>query len=297
MKKAVLTFVHKDSYLLNIQIQQFLYNSPETDIYIHLDKKSEKMRGEIINHDRVFFIKNNVSVTWGDDSMMQALFNSWDEIISLNKSYDYFIMCTGQDLLIKPNLDEFLLQNSDKIWLDTKEGDKWCRMFITRKFPRCICRDLSVVSKAHPLRIFRGVFYRLMKLNLIPKRYLQFDIKNIVFYYSFNWSVIPFYVVKDLYKYINQTSGYRDAYKNTFLPEDRFLGTLIMNSKYAKNVVWSDNEWSKTMTYHTPIEVHPKVFTMEDICEIDKSDCFFARKFDSNIDINVINYYKSKIIK
>ena len=55
MKKAVLTFVHKDSYLLNIQIQQFLYNSPETDIYIHLDKKSEKMRGEIINHDRVFF--------------------------------------------------------------------------------------------------------------------------------------------------------------------------------------------------------------------------------------------------
>ena len=94
-----------------------------------------------------------------------------------------------------------------------------------------------------------------------------------------------------------ETEGLKQLYTDTFLPEDAFLATMVLNTKYADQVQWINENKTVTQTYHSPIHIHPKVFTMEDIAEIEESNCFFARKFDSKIDSDVIDYFKNKIIK
>lgn len=297
MRKAVLCFAHKDACLLNTLLEQFICNNQDTDIYIHLDKKSEYLKTEIVENARVIFIKDNVSITWGDDTMMRALFNSWNQIFNSGKTYDYFIMCTGQDLLVKEDLDKFLLENNGKIWLDTTLKDDWGKRLISRTFPRFICCDVSSKHKLHPLRVYRSLYCRLVHNGIMPKRKMNYNIDHMKFYYSFNWSMMPYEVFIYCYNFLTSNPGFKELFLNTILPEDRFLGTIIMNSQYSKDVVWDNDEsWSRTQTYHSPFVIHPKVLTMGDIEEIEASNCYFARKFDSSVDLDVIKYFKNKVL-
>ena len=294
MRKAVLCFVHKDPDLINTQIRQFL-SVGNTDIYIHLDSKAVGMKVNIIEDPHVFYISNSISITWGDDSMMRALFNSWKEIFLAGKNYDYFIMTTGQDLIVKNNLDAFLLNNNGKIWIDSCEQDSWRRRVLSYKFPKMFCKDLSK-NKYIFTRIFRSLYFRTLSLGLAPKRKLSFDISQIKFYYSFNWSLMPFSVFQYCVKYLEANPSFKEIFLNTILPEDSFLGTLIMNSPYRKDVVLSHGNHCVTQTFHYPFTVHPKILTVDDIPQIESSDCYFARKFDSKIDQTVIQYFKNKVI-
>lgn len=297
MKIAVLCFVHKDPYLVNTLVEQFLSVNKETDVYIHLDKKSESIKHEIVSNPHVFFIKKNVSVTWGNDTMMKAMIFSLDEIFALNRDYDSFIICTGQDLIVRKGLDEFLEKNRDNIYLDAKDGkDNYYRKILSHRFPRFLCKDIYHHAWYHPLRLIMAFYHRLIKYNLLPSRNTGFNVNSIKFYYSFNWSIMPYYVIKDCFHSFNENIGLKQLYFDTFLPEDAFLATIVMNSKYAGQVQWASGNKTYTQTFHSPIHIHPKVFTVDDINEISESNCFFARKFDSLIDREVINYYKKIIL-
>lgn len=298
MKIAVLCFAHKDSYLLNTLFAQLLSLNDTTDIYVHLDKKSEKLKSEIIESDHVRYIKNNVSVTWGDDSMMRSFINSMNEINEQKISYDHFIICTGQDLLVKDGLVDFLKQNKDNIYLDAYKGrDSFYRLVLTHSFPRTICRDLYIYPWYHPLRLYLSIYFRLVSRGLIPKKKDICGTKDLTFYYSFNWSVMPYKVMEYIVNYLKENPKFQNLYSNTYIPEDGFLATIILNSPFAQNVQWEDDVHSKTLTYHTPIKIHPKVFDLTDVKDIEESGCYFARKFDSNVDKKIIDYCKNLIIK
>ena len=298
MKKAVLIFSHKDPVLLNTLIEQFLHNSPFTDIFIHLDKKSIGIKDSIKSHNNVFFIKNNVSVKWGNDTMMRSLFNSWEEIINNGKEYDYFIMCTGQDLLVKPEIDKFLESNKGKIWLETKKGiSRELKCVLFSKLPRLACGDYAHKKRFNPLRIIRGLCFRLSTHKKLPQKKLSKRFKDLQFFNSYNWSIMPYNVLKWTFKHIKENKDLNNLYLHTYLPEDYFLGTMIMNSPFASEVVWKTGElWSCSPTFHYPFEVHPRIITLNDIADVESSGCIFARKFDSAKDQQVINYFKNKIL-
>ena len=126
---------------------------------------------------------------------------------------------------------------------------------------------------------------------------MNIDISQMRFYYSFNWSVMPYSVFNECVRILQDNSDYKKLYADTYLPEDGFLATIIMNSKYAKDVVWSNDTESYSLTYHSPFIVHPRIYTREDISEIENSPCYFARKFDSKVDSGVIEYFKNKIVE
>lgn len=300
MRKAILCFAHKDPVTLNTLIDQSLYKTNgQTDFYIHLDKKSEHLKDLIRKSSNVFYIQNNVSVTWGDDTMMRALVNSWKEIFSKGKDYEYFIMCTGQDLMVKSGLDEFLENNKGGIWIDAKEGDVWRKRYIKAWWPAVISRDLSRYPRWNYRRLIRGIYTTLVNKNIYIPRRLSYDISKLTFYYSYNWSIMPYGVFVYCYEFIRDNPDFVKMYLNTRVPEDGFLGTLIMNSPYKNDVQFNGRKdgWTATQTYHTDIYIHPRTFDNSDIIDIDNSNCYFARKFDSAVDASIIEYYRNKVIK
>ena len=242
MKKVILCFAHKDAYLINTQIQQFLCENSDTDFYIHLDKKSESLKKEIVINDHIHFIKNNVSVKWGDDTMMKAVFASFKDIANNGKVYDWFIITTGQDLLVKKGLDNFLADNQGKIFLDAVNDSKKFAITLTHKVPHYLCDDSYSLPFYHHKRLLMSLYFRLMKYNIVPRKKLNFDWRKLRFYYSFNWSVMPYEVFRFCVDYIENNPDFKSLYTNTLLPEDGFLATLIMNSGYAKDVIWKNDK-------------------------------------------------------
>lgn len=297
MRKLVLCFAHKDPYLINTQIEQLLANGSDTDIYIHLDKKSEKLKSEIIQNEHVFFIKNSVSVKWGDDTMMKAVFASFDEIAHNGKTYDWFIITTGQDLLVKKGLDNFLNANPGKVFLDARSDKPSIPILLTHKVPSFLCNDSYSLPFYHPKRLMMSLYFRLIKYNIIPKKQIEYDTSKLKFMYSFNWSVMPYKVFSSCADFLSTNPHYKKLYQRTLLPEDGFLATLIINSQYAGDIVWKDEIHTRSLTFHDEFDVHPKVIRISDVDEIKNSDCYFARKFDSKIDKQVIEYYKHLIIE
>lgn len=295
MKKAILMFAHKDPEYLDLFIDQLLFETSEqTDIFIHMDKNHDELVNKITKRSHVRFIKNNIPIQWGNDSMIRALISCFNEIVDLEIPYDYFFITTGQDILVKQGLDKFLEANNGKIfldcWHDSSQRVKWLK----HRFPAFMCS--SLVGKTNLKRIIRGIYLRLISLGLAPQKHLDLNFKSIDFWRSYNWSAMPYEVLKYITSYINNNPQFVNAYMNSFIPEDIFLGTIIMNSKYKHLVVFEENQKSFTLTFWKEFSYgHMINLSVDDIKEIDSSNCFFARKADLQNQLEFVDYYYHKI--
>lgn len=305
MKRAVLCIAHKGPQQLSMLAEQFLADSPDTDIYFHIDKKAEVIKKDIIQNPHVFFIQNNHSITWGDDSCVRMLVDAVDEIISMNKPYEYFQICTGQDLMVKPGLDHFLEENKGKIYVDIHKNDRYIKHLLTHKYPKELCKD---VSRSTFMSLVELAYTIMTRVGLIPRKKVRYDIKELDFQASYNWSFMPYEVLCYIHKFLKENEGFLDLYMDTRTPEDGFLGTLIMSSPYRKNVVFKP-ELDKEIVRRMPVKrgesltfmkklvgPHVPFLTMEDVPLIESSCCFMARKFDMVKNPDVVEYFRNKII-
>jgi len=305
MKRAILCIAHKDPQQLNVLVRQLLSDSPESDIFFHIDKKADAIKKDIIRHPQVHFIQNSHSITWGDDSCVRMLIDVFEEIVSYGKEYDYFQICTGQDLMVKPGLDRFLEENKGKIYIDIHKDDRYIKHLLTHKYPKELCRD---VSHSTFMSLVELAYTIMTRVGLIPRKKIRYDIKGLDFQASYNWSFMPYEVLCYIHKFLKENEGFLDLYMDTRTPEDGFLGTLIMNSPYRENVVFKP-EPDKEIVRRMPVKrgesltfmkkfvgPHPPFLTMEDVPLIENTDCFIARKFDMVKNPDVVEYFKNKII-
>ena len=294
MKKAVLCIAHKGPEQLNIMIRQFLADDGQTDVYLHIDKKAEAIKADIMQHPNVFFIENSHSITWGNDSTVRMLVDVFNEIVSKNIQYDYFQICTGQDLLVKPGLNRFLEESGGKIYIDTYKNDNYVKNLLLHPYPKCLCRD-----NGNGFMFYAGIAYALItRVGLIPKKKLRFDWKKVDFWTSYNWSMMPYEVLCYIVKFLNEKPEFLEMYYGSRVPEDGFLATLIMNSPYRDRVQFlPDGKKASSLTFMKPLHgSHPPILTAEDIEQIDASPCFMARKMDIVKDRKIVEYYEKKVI-
>uniref|UniRef100_UPI0025F95F01 hypothetical protein n=1 Tax=Thomasclavelia sp. TaxID=3025757 RepID=UPI0025F95F01 len=115
--------------------------------------------------------------------------------------------------------------------------------------------------------------------------------KNIIYYKSYFWCAFPRNVGSYILNELKKNAYYKDLFFDAMCPEEVFWATLIMNSKYKDRI-----KTNQTLMYTSEfVNNHPKIIRYEDIDELKKTEYFFARKFDINVDSSVIEYYKKLI--
>ena len=145
---------------VNILIDQIL-KSTSADIYIHINKKYDYIRNLLIRDDRVFITKNNLPANWGDDGLCMAMYQMFKEIVQTGREYNHVSICSGQDLIVREGLDEFLNNHEQSIFLDLRKSNgRWDRMIHTKNIPKLLMNSFE--SKWHPLRICRYLYFRLL---------------------------------------------------------------------------------------------------------------------------------------
>lgn len=290
-RTAYILQIHKNPEQVNNFIEQ-LISEEQADIYIHIDKRNyENIYKKIVKSQHVKILKQSINCEWGDISQVDATILLLKEVLFSKNKYDFVCLRSGQDLLVKGNFKDFLLNNKDKIFLSGRKMQEEDLGFMKIRWPRLTRRRYTA---SHPIRIYRRILLSLYSrgINFSPNSNNWPE--EYSFYKGSQWFSIPFEVAKYIIEFLNKNEWYYKFFENTLVPDESFFQTLIMNSLYKEDVV--DNnlmyiKWGKALSDRNS----PQDLTMEDIKLIKESEQFFARKFDNNVDSMVIDYFTNNV--
>ncbi len=263
-----------------------LLNDKRNDFYIHIDKKCTSFKyhefKSLPKFSNIFFT-DRISVSWGGFSQIEC------ELLLLKqatkKKYDYYHLLSGADMPLK---------TADEIhaFFDAHSG---------KEFVHFVCNNinnnrqvLSRVSLYHFLQkhtrqnkaanLMERVLLKTQKLLTIDRtRKYHIDL----FGFGANW----FSITHELACYIlSKEIEIKTVFRYTTCCDEIFLQTLILNSPFQDRLYYKkfDNNYIACLRYIDWKRGTPYVFRSEDFKELMDSPYLFARKFDLDIDKNIV---------
>jgi len=246
------------------------------DFYIHLDKKVDiETHRDMFDMPNVFFIKNRLNVKWAGFTVVEASFNGLKEIRESGREYASISLMSGQDYPIKPAkyISEFLAAHAGKQLIkhwdfETEWDEAYARIF-----------------KYHFTdNIFKGRYTIQRLINSLARR--RKAPTNMRFYgtNSTFWTISPecaYYVMA----HIENDRKLKRFLKYTWGSDEFIFQTVIMNSPYKDDVINNNYryvDWSGG-------GAHPKMLLTEDYEKIIATDNIFGRKFNMDIDENILD--------
>jgi hypothetical protein len=282
MRIACIIMAHKEPQQIERLIGK-LVSLPSLDIYIHLDKKINQGPFEYLSKiPHVYFIKKRISVRWASYSFLNAIIQSFKEVLGKGIPYDFLSLMSGQDYPIKPVTDFYqkLERNPTKNFISFEEDGTWWKHAITR------------IHKYHFTNFgFRGKYKLQFFLNFIlPNR--KFPLPYVLYGGPRAMCMTlsaecAAYVVE----FIGKNKSLRRFIRFTWGPDEFVIPTLIMNSPFRESVI-NDNfyyiDWTRG-------GVNPKILSTEDYNQLISSDKLMARKFEMSGQENILDLLDKKL--
>lgn len=281
---AHLLMVYKDPQQL-LRLVNVLQTN-QSDVFVHVDKKFDIEPFRLICPPTIKFIENRKRVNWGGYSLIEAVISSINEIQSASDKYQFVNILSGQDFPIKPiaSFEQFLKENTGKCFIsfDSVSNTDWWKDNIIR-ITRYHLNDLPVKGKY----TVQKVLNKLSSDRKFPQKDWQIYGGN-----CSSWWTIPSDAALYFAQYMTQNKRLKRFAKFTWAPDEYIYATVLMNSIYHNNVVNNNYryiDWSEK-------KANPKTLKTNDFEKLQDSNNFFARKFDLNIDGEVVNLVTEKLL-
>ncbi|WP_346001792.1 beta-1,6-N-acetylglucosaminyltransferase [Fructilactobacillus sanfranciscensis] len=236
---------------------------------------------------------------WGDYSQIEAEMFLFKQAAKNN--YEYYHLISGADLPLvsQDKIHDFFDKNPNKefliIILDKNNDQKIAdRVSIYHFFVKICGKNTKNIF----LKTFFSIYPRLEKIAQKLFKVDRLKNSNIEIQYGSNWVTID----DEFIKYIlSKEKWIEHTFKNTICPDEMFLPTLLVNSKYKNRLFYakmtenkSSDEFQGNLRYINwwSGPQYPKVWGTEDYNELAQAKekgYIFARKFDSSFDVNIIN--------
>jgi hypothetical protein len=284
MRIAHIIMAHKNPEQLSRLIKRLAH--PNFDFFVHVDDKIDISAYEILTSiPQVALIKKRTELNWGGNSITVGIINSIDEVLSLQKGYDFINLLSAQDypLVSSNRISNFFEGNLGTNFISyAAKGSVWWNEAKGR-YAKYHFTDFT----------FKGRYFVERMANLVmPKRKFPMNLSLYGGSKGTWWTIT------------NECAAYLcDTFKgnkklNTFLKycwgTDEFLiQTLIMNSSFKKSTInnnlryidWSENN------------ARPKLLLKEDFERLIASGMLFARKFDTDVDVEILDQLDLEINK
>jgi len=249
------------------------------DIYIHLDKKINAQAFDYMaDFNRVFFIENRVICNWGGFSFVRAISNSVREILSKDENYEYINLISAQDYPIKTN--DYIYNYIEKhrglsfISYDKSSNSDWWNHAVTR-YELYHFTDINIKGRY----LLQGLLNRYM-----PKR--RFPVDWVLYGSAVSsWWTITTDCARYIVNYLDNNSKLMNFMKFTWAADEFLYTSIIMNSPFRESTVNNNLryiEWEEG-------KPNPRIFKVNNLESLKTSEQLFARKFDTDIDINVLD--------
>lgn len=253
---------------------------PSNHYLIHVDKKSgselqTEIQKFISNYPNVSMLESE-NALWGGFSLVDAELRGIEELLKKSVAWDFFINLSAQDFPLKPqqSIMEFLTHN---------KGTNFIKVENQREIrPETLSRIENYVTE---------VGDSIIDFPLQKRPYLH----GVVPYIGNQWMILSRIFCEFV---INspEVVRFKDFYRNTFIADEGFFQTVIMNTSY-KGIIINDDKRTIDWIPMGTIKLRPRDFTSEDIAYLKSSPDLFARKFDESIDENILTLLEDYILQ
>ena len=277
----MLIMAHNQFEILELLMKQL--DHERNDLYIHVDQKvkgfDQKHFENVCTHCKVRFVPR-MKVYWGESSMVDCELMLLNEAMASGEDYMYLHLLSGVDLQIK-NTDEihqFFDEHPYKQFLafrNTQSGLKGMQHYFyfmrLREFSKPLAKGLNYFSQK---------IQELLKVDRLE------DCKYRL-YKTQQW----FSITSECAEYVlSQQEFIKTFTEHTNCSDEMFLGTVIMNSPFARQVYRSRGVEGhmRLIDRERAEKASPHTMTMDDWDLIVNCPYFWARKFDTNRDEAII---------
>ena len=268
MKLAYLIITHKNPEQVANLVQTVC--RPEDLALIHCDLKSGSGFQERIQHALRASHPSNVRfatqrrVNWGGFSVTAVEADGIRQLLSWKDDWDYLINLSGQCMPTKSPaaLADFLAAHRGANFID------------------CVDLQTDWKSALYRLKTFALEWRGRLLDTRIPRRAL----KGVRFFGGSAWFILS----RAFCEYLTSSSVFTRMFafaRYTQIPDELLFQTTIMNSPFRDSVV---GDAKRLIMWPPEASPHPLVLTTRDWPRLMEADHYFARKFDTAIDADVI---------
>lgn len=292
-KHAYLIMVHNNYKILEYQIKMLdFYNH---DLYIHVDKKCKDFNFDyfknIPKESNIYFLTDRNDVQWGHKSQIKTVLDLLRN--SFPKSYCYYHLLSGVDLpLHSPNyLYNFFdcAEQREFVGFDNINPQKYDYRIKYYNF---------FVKFYKKRRIFKNIYYgKMIRFLIWNINMLLINIqkcfkvnrlknKNWIIKKGSNWFSITHELVNII---LNNEEEIMKMVNFSWCGDEMFLQTIFFNSNLYDDKYNSDSH-DYNLRYTDWKRGAPYTFSLDDYEELleAKKEYLFARKFDENQDIEIV---------
>ncbi len=287
---AFLLLVHTDPESVGELAGQLL-EAPGTEVFIHLDQKSYRLRDQLPEHPRVHTIETTLDIRWGDYAIVEAVAALLHAAENAS-SFDYYSLHSGQDLAIRPVREflEFLGTDKGFAYLDANPlpaagwGAAGGLERVALHWPKLFRKRLSPRS---PLRQARAIYGRLYKWGIIRGKRLP---DGLQLYGGSQWFTVSRECIHGMAAYLREHPRFNDLFRDALIPDEIYFNTLayLAAQELGQPTTLQDNlryiDWSAPKSQ---MPGSPKTLTLSDFEAMANSRKFFARKFSREVDAGV----------
>jgi hypothetical protein len=210
---------------------------------------------------------------WGGYSLVDAELRGMAKLLEMGSAWEFFINLSGQDFPLKS-------QSAIRVFLGRNRGREFIRAVDQEKVrPDTMARVRNVVVELRN-RIIR---------TILPRPFLH----GVTPYIGNQWMIVSRrfceFACHDV-----QAERYKRFYRNTFIADEGFFQTLMMNTTEHGEVVGDD---LRTIDWipDGDIKLRPRTFTSADVHLLKAGKDLFARKFDEDIDSEILTLLERRI--
>lgn len=289
MHLAYLLMIHKN---FNQFKRLFHAIHERSNVYVvHVDAKSDQnfhldVKAFLQSFPNAHLLPSQPCI-WGGFSMVEIELKAMQLLLDLDLNWDFLINLSGQDFPLKTQAEikSFLNDNRESNFITVFDDDfisQWCTPYTLFR-PRSSSKNFLNARSRIEYSYLEVPF--LSKLIWIPfKR--QF-LKNTDWYAGWQWFILN----RKFCEYVSTSSEleeYIRFFRHTFIPDESFFQTFIMNSMFRDSVV---NDFKRAVFWNSDKGV--KILRKDDFDRLIPLNCFFARKFDERIDEEIIGQLES----
>ena len=282
MRVAFLMQCHKNPEQINLLLDAL--NHPMADVFVHVEKKSQGIRKKIKRREGVYFLPEQqcVDVQWAQYSQVEATLQLLGTAVNRG-GYSHYWLISGQDYPLRSmdSVIDFLEANQEvnfiecsRIGVFNKRNDVYFSNFVIgRKLWQKVLKNLWIYGT--------GGWNKTIPMF---KRKAPDDVK---YWFGSQWWCLNGKTVQWITNYLNEHTEYRKFFEHSLCPDECFFQTLVMNSPFASSVkpYLHYIKWEKGNS-------SPKTLMEGDYQEIMDSSKLMARKFDIDVDNEIINKLK-----
>ena len=262
------------------------------DIFLHIDSKSPLNPRDFAGKN-IFPLNKRIKVYWGGYSTLRAICHLIRTAQS-QSNYDRLVLLSGADYPVRSqaHITSFFAVNPDINFIDV------VRMHAPEKPHERLKHyhfEIGTSSNRFISKLVNYFEYGIKRLGFerdLPLAYNQYEL-----YWGSVWWCITGNFANYLLNFIDANHEFTNFYRYTFIPEEMFIHTIIMNSPFRETVrpACTFTEWDNLIKSYHPIQIQKRHISLlaRDLLDSSygKYKPLFARKFDDHSDdiIQLIN--------